>query len=426
MHVLIPCLGSHGDVLPYLALVQALKARGHTPVLYANPHFVPTIEAAGIAVRAIGSTADHQRLFGATAPADPMKALKSVAQHYAQTCPDYYRALRADVVPGDTVVLAGVLLFAARLLRELDQVPWVAAHIAPCTLRSNLQPARLGPRWVGADSAAWLKRLAWWLSDTFVYDPLFTRPFNTLRAQHGLAPLQRPFQDWAGHADRSIGLFPDWFAPPQADWPADVLPVGFPMVAPVGTPPALDPRLEALLARPGPTVLFTPGTANGNAAAFFDTSVRACERLGIQGVLVSGFDAHIPKNLPPTVLHVPFVPFASVLPRVQAVVHHGGIGTTSQALWDGVPQLIRPMAYDQFDNASRLQRLGVARELLPANYTVDAVCATLRELLDAPATRVALAQCQARMRQGRAMDLACELVESALSSGRPAGQPTAA
>lgn len=115
MHVLIPCLGSHGDVLPYLALAQALKARGHAPVLYANPHFVPTIEAAGVAVRAIGSTADHQRLFGATAPADPMKALKSVAQHYAQTCPDYYKSMRADVVPGDTVVLSGVLLFAARL-----------------------------------------------------------------------------------------------------------------------------------------------------------------------------------------------------------------------------------------------------------------------------------------------------------------------
>jgi rhamnosyltransferase subunit B len=413
MQVLIPCLGTHGDVLPYLALAQALKARGHTPVLYANPHFGHTIDATGIEFRAISSAATYQSLFGATAQTDPMKALKQVAQHYAQTCPDYYRALQADIVPGDTVVLAGVLLFAARLLRELDHGPWVAAHIAPCTLRSNLQPSRLGPRWVDTDTAAWVKRLTWWVSDTLVYDPLFTKPFNTLRKQYGLAPLKRPFQDWADHADRTIGLFPDWFAPPQADWPAGMVPVGFPTAAPVSNPPALEPHLEEFLALPAPAVLFTPGTANGNAAAFFETSVQACVRLGIKGVLVSGFEAHIPRNLPPTVLHIPFVPFASVLHRVNAVVHHGGIGTSSQALWDGVPQLIRPTAYDQFDNAARLQRLGVARELLPQHYTVDAVSNTLRELLASDTTKSALAQCQARMRQGHAMDMACKIIEYA-------------
>jgi UDP:flavonoid glycosyltransferase YjiC (YdhE family) len=49
-------------------------------------------------------------------------------------------------------------------------------------------------------------------------------------------------------------------------------------------------------------------------------------------------------------------------------VHHGGIGTTRQALLAGVPQLVRPMGFDQFDNVLRVTTLGAARQLLPGRY----------------------------------------------------------
>ncbi len=48
----------------------------------------------------------------------------------------------------------------------------------------------------------------------------------------------------------------------------------------------------------------------------------------------------------------------ALVPRLAALVHHGGIGTTAQAMRAGVPQLITPFAHDQFDNAARVERLG--------------------------------------------------------------------
>ncbi|MGY4829644.1 glycosyltransferase [Sphaerotilaceae bacterium SBD11-9] len=71
-------------------------------------------------------------------------------------------------------------------------------------------------------------------------------------------------------------------------------------------------------------------------------------------------------------------------------MHHGGIGTTSQAMLAGVPQLIRPMVAEQFDNASHAVRSGVARQLLPRRYRPQAAARLLDELAADTALR---AQC---------------------------------
>ena len=55
-----------------------------------------------------------------------------------------------------------------------------------------------------------------------------------------------------------------------------------------------------------------------------------------------------------------YAPYSTVFPRAAVNIHHGGIGTSAQALRAGLPQLVRPQAYDQFDNARRLIDLGVA------------------------------------------------------------------
>ncbi len=73
-------------------------------------------------------------------------------------------------------------------------------------------------------------------------------------------------------------------------------------------------------------------------------------------------------------------------------MHHGGIGTTSQALRAGTPQLVRPMGFGQFDNARRAVTLGVARQLLPRRYEPAAVVSALDELTTQPSVRARCAE----------------------------------
>ncbi|WP_444843721.1 glycosyltransferase [Duganella caerulea] len=75
--------------------------------------------------------------------------------------------------------------------------------------------------------------------------------------------------------------------------------------------------------------------------------------------------AQIPANLPEAVLWQAYVPLSALLPHTAALVHHGGIGTTAEALRAGTPQLVVPFAWDQFDNGARIASLGVG-QVIPA------------------------------------------------------------
>jgi UDP:flavonoid glycosyltransferase YjiC (YdhE family) len=113
-----------------------------------------------------------------------------------------------------------------------------------------------------------------------------------------------------------------------------------------------------------PPVLFSLGTAAVHVAGrFYDDAARACRALGRRGVLLVGRGPSRPGDLPAGVRVFTYAPFSSVMPRCAASVHHGGIGTTGQALRSGRPQLLVPHAHDQFDNAARCERLGVGLRL---------------------------------------------------------------
>ena len=144
-------------------------------------------------------------------------------------------------------------------------------------------------------------------------------------------------------------------------------------------------------------MIFTAGSAATSESTFFAESAEACRSAGIDGLFLTRYREQIPASLPERVRHFDYLPFSLVLPRVRAVVHHGGIGTASHALAAGVPQLLRPLAYDQFDNALRLVRLGAARSLTPRRYRARAVSEALVELTRSDAIRATAGALQKRV-----------------------------
>jgi len=86
--------------------------------------------------------------------------------------------------------------------------------------------------------------------------------------------------------------------------------------------------------------------------------------------------------LPDTIGAFPFLPLGKILPSCRAIVHHGGVGTLGQALKAGVPQLIRPLAYDQFDNAYRIATRKLGGSILARQYKAGNLYQKLRVMLD--------------------------------------------
>src|SRR6185369_13984595 len=84
------------------------------------------------------------------------------------------------------------------------------------------------------------------------------------------------------------------------------------------------------------------------------------------------------------IIAVDYAPFESLLERACAMVHHGGVGTTSQGLRAGIPTLIVPFAFDQPDNAAHAARLGGSRTLPRPEYRAARVAQELDILLTKP------------------------------------------
>jgi UDP:flavonoid glycosyltransferase YjiC (YdhE family) len=115
-------------------------------------------------------------------------------------------------------------------------------------------------------------------------------------------------------------------------------------------------------------------------------------------------------------LHVEeYASYTALMPRCEAIVHQGGIGTVAQALRAGRPMLVVPWAHDQPDNAERLQRLGVARVQNRGSYTASSAAKHLRELTSNKTYSHKAAALAKTISQEDGLTVACNAIEAALS-----------
>lgn len=408
LKILIAGAGSLGDTLPFVALGRALRERGHEVHLFASESYAGY--AGGLPFTAVTSKEETDALLNDPDITHPRAGWKLIGDAFVRSLPRAFEAMKAQVVPGRTIAVGSTFAFSVRLLKDALGVPTATVHLAPAVFRSVHRAPRLGAYGSLDRLPVPLQRGLWWLMDRLVLDRIFTRPFNAYRATLGLAPVDRVCDAWMNQADATLAMFPPWFAEPQPDWPANLALTGFPLYDHADVQP-LPQAVEAFLAAGEPPVGFTAGTANATSHAFFAASAEACAASGRRGLLVTKVASQLPERLPPGVMHVPYAPFSALLPRLAAFVHHGGIGTTSQALRAGVPQLVRPMGYDQFDNAFHVQRLGVGRRMLTGAYRAPAVAAALSELTGDAVLKTRCAEVAQRCRaDGDAIARACDAV----------------
>ena len=412
IQVALVAIGTHGDVLPFIALGHGLLARGHGVTLAAPAPFEAMARRAGLAFQPLGEAADYEAVIGQPALWHPrwgFRPMFAYAMRVAETTCLWLGATRARGV--EQVVVASPLAWGARLAQELYDIPAATLHVMPFLIESRSDPPQLPglplPRILPPAWRAFVNRGA----DAVVVGPFTLPPLNALRARLGLDPVAR-LRHWWNSPTRMLLMFPDWYAAPQADWPAQAVQLGFPLVDRFGDVPAMPPELESFLAGGDPPIVFTYGSAMRQGADFFETAVRICTRMGRRGVLLAPQGGQIPKLLPPGIVHLAYAPLSALLPRSAALVHHGGVGTVAQALAAGIPQLVVPVAFDHFDEGRRLKDRTLGATLSRRAFRPARAARVLARLLADPAVARACAQARIRMAAGRdAITEACDRVE---------------
>ncbi len=409
--MLLVTLGSAGDVHPFIALGLALRARGHRATVLTNPFFQPLIERQGLGFVPLGTTGDFESALDDPNLWHPRKGFKVVAQRMmVPAIAEVYRAIETHADAGTVVAASGISL-GARVAQEKLTLPTATVHLQPAIIRSLIDQGMLGYLRISASQPMWFKRALFRVIDWAAVDFYLKGPLNGFRATLGLAPVDRVMDRWLHSPQCVIGFFPAWFAAPQSDWPPHTHLVGFPLWDGGGGSVPVPPDARAFLDAGEPPVIFTPGSAAATMQEFFSASVEAARQLGVRAMLVTNFAAQLPRDLPGNVRAFGYVPFSEVLPRAALLVYHGGIGTLAQTIKAGIPHFVVPCAFDQFDNAWRIEQLGLGRSIPQARYraagAADAICAILA---DGP-MRMRAREYAGKVASASALKRACELIE---------------
>jgi rhamnosyltransferase subunit B len=428
-HIVINTFGSLGDLFPFLSIGCALHARGHRVTVATLAVHREAIERAGLhfaEASAIPQPDDMEaftrRVF------DPLKGPRLVIREIAGAdIGESYKRLQvicqdADVLVTSTLAFAGQIL--GETLSAQGRLHWVSAVLTPCNLLSIYDPPIVGMKWLDALTRGPLRGRRLLQHLTLLRLRNWTTPVRAFRRQLGLRPesaLGNPLQHGQHSLDCALALFSPLLGAVQPDWPSSARITGFAHYAQPGT--RMDGELEAFLRDGSPPLIFTLGSSAVHiGTTFLHESIKACEQLGRRAVLFTGspeMRAKLPASLPSFVHAVEYAPHASVFPHAAAIIHHGGIGTSTEALRAGRPMLVVPHGFDQFDNAERLKRLGVAHALPARDYRCETAAPLLKELLDDPGYGQHAWRCAEAVRAEHGDQVATHLIEARLRRRHP-------
>jgi UDP:flavonoid glycosyltransferase YjiC (YdhE family) len=417
MRIVLNTFGSFGDIHPYMAIAMELKHRGHNPV-------IATMEVYREKVEGIGVEFVPVRPHIAEPKQQDPELIKKIIE--PKTGPRFlteevvFPAVResyADLLPavaGADLLVTHPAAPAGPLVGRKTGMPWISTVLAPLSFFSAYDPP-MPPFWrwypkfsvLGPGIMGFLLRLT---MSTYK-----AKAITAFRDELGIEDYGNPMFEGQHSPTLVLALFSQVFAQPQPDWPKQAAITGFCFYD--GNHDAPIPQdLARFLENGPPPIVFTLGSsAVWVARDFFHESIEAAKRLGRRAVLLIGDERNLPHALPEGMIAINYAPYQSLLPKACAVVHHGGVGTTSQGLLAGVPTLIVPFAFDQADNAEHARKVGTSRTLYRNKYFAPRVAAELDTLLTQPSYDTCAQAVSYALKQENGAARAADLIEQVLA-----------
>jgi len=366
MHIAIIALGSRGDVQPYVALGVGLKEAGYTVRVITHPDFEALVGAHGLdywpvrgSVQEIVESMEMRDLVEKgnfiRISMETSRQAKRVALNWAEDS--------LAGCSGFDLLIAGVGgMFVAGALAEKLIIPVIQAFLFPFT-PTRAFPSILLPAFLTRLGGAF-NRASHHVTQQAIWQA-YRSADNAARKQVmnlPAAPFWGPFRsDRLKQHPVLYGFSPSVIAKP-ADWGVNTYVTGYWFLDPSSTwspPPGLTAFLDS---GPAPVCIGFGSMGNRNPEQTTELVLAAIDRSRQRAVILSGWGGLSKVNLPDTVYMADSIPHAWLFPRMAAVVHHGGAGTTAAGFRAGVPSVITPFFGDQMFWGKRAAALGVGTE----------------------------------------------------------------
>ncbi|NTY60979.1 nucleotide disphospho-sugar-binding domain-containing protein [Mycolicibacterium sphagni] len=422
MRILIPIVGSRGDVQPMVAAGLELQRRGHTVLVGAPPNFVDFVANTGLAVRQFGpdvnalySSPEGQRVLAAGNSAKMLAMVSRQMREYADQMDDEL----IDIASG-TEMIVSITFSEDRSvsLAEALDVPMVTLQTYPSSKNScYAPPSSLPHHW---PTPRFVNRGLWTVADK-LRTLLFRKYINNLRAKLDLPPTKASTE--AALIKRGVpevqiydpalvpGLAEEWGAArPFAGF------LWFPRSAREAIGELAVQHAEVLqwIADGEPPIFFGFGSMPildfGSVIGLIE---QICERRG-QRALVGVDGAHVDMQAlktGPNVKVVDNMAHDLIFPHCRAAVHHGGVGTLFESARAGVPTLVCSVSMDQPFWGHQVEQLGIGAHIPFPKLRADTLSRGIDIVLDDQTRSRAEALAVTIRERGDGVPRVCDIVE---------------
>ena len=365
MKILVACVGSRGDVQPYVALGAGLQQAGHEVVIATDPTFRDLIVSTGLDFAEAQANPrqalekDIKQLGN-----NPLRVLRFISEQFQRVAEAHFRDLFAAAAGAEAIIIS-TLAFAALHVAEALEIPVISTSLQPIvgTRAFPYSISPILPEWVPFKGV--YNRLSY--RSTKVFLRLTLKPTNDCRQKI----LNLPPLPWKYYQKLDFGAYPFLYGysahvlPRPDDWPDTQHVTGYWFLNQQEEWQPPDDLVAFLEAGETPIYIGFGSMVDRDAEDLTRLVVKALSMVGQRAILLGGWANLGEAKLPDNIFKVDNIPHEWLFPRVKAVVHHGGAGTTAAGLRAGKPSVIIPFFSDQPFWGWRVHKLGAGPKPIP-------------------------------------------------------------
>jgi len=394
LNIFIVTAGSRGDVQPYVALGKGLKAAGHAVTVCTCSSFEAFIIDHGLDYGYMND--DFIKLVDSEAGREAMESggnvfglvksmvtlMKDAKRLNREMCKDAWKA--AQAVNPDIVIYHPKALAGSHIAEKLG-VPAILALPVPVIVPTAESVAIGFPN---LKLGSWYNKLSYTIlhKGYHQYDDVVNEFRQDVLGLGKYPKSTSPIQMADGSPIQVLHGYSKLVWPPPGDWPGTAYVTGYWFLDPEDDwqPPA---ALTAFLkAGEAPVYVGFGSMAGRNPERLTNIVIDAFQKANVRGIIATGWGGLDVSKLPKTIFKLDKVPHSWLFPRVAAVVHHGGAGTTAAGLRAGRPTVICPFLVDQPLWGTRVHALGVGSKPIPQKkLTADNLSAAIWKVINDPA-----------------------------------------
>lgn len=348
-NVVITTHWTDGDVIPFIQIAKYLCKIGHHVTIITHCCYKERIEKEGISFAAWDTMEECQSLMQDMGRYEDNIAgrdeIKKFRQQYENLDIKYreFKIVEKYCNQPNTVLLAkNRSEEAALLVSEKYHIPIIWVYMNPYEYGSINNFELLDGKQLVKES-------------------------NELRYKVGLERVNR-WLDWIDSPKIKIGLWPKWFRTDSIGNDKQIKKIGFPSA--IGKSQISGELMKILRTNP---VIISGGTSRQLRSEFYEQAIRGCEEIGKNILVVTKYQDFLPDYMKENTYVVPYIPLQEALFYASFVIHHGGIGTISNAITAGIPQLVLADYVDRPLNGSIVKKLGLGEYLPPMKWDIQSI-----------------------------------------------------